>query len=104
MPRFVIPTNPIGFKVYYVLIMILDQVIQSKTAFVEDRNYSEKPLRSIMKSISWRMIGTIDTILISWLITGEVTLALSIGIIELFTKMVLYFFHERLWNAVKWGK
>jgi len=84
--------------------MILDQVIQSKTAFVEDRNYSEKPLRSIMKSISWRMIGTIDTILISWLITGEVTLALSIGIIELFTKMVLYFFHERLWNAVKWGK
>ena len=84
--------------------MILDQVIQSKTAFVEDRNYSEKPVRSILKSISWRMIGTIDTILISWLITGEVTLALSIGIIELFTKMVLYFFHERLWNAVKWGK
>ena len=73
--------------------MILDQVIERKTVFAEDRNYSEKPVRSILKSISWRMIGTIDTILISWLITGEVTLALSIGIIELFTKMVLYFFH-----------
>jgi uncharacterized membrane protein len=84
--------------------MILDQVIERKTVFAEDRNYSEKPVRSILKSISWRMIGTIDTILISWLITGEVTLALSIGIIELFTKMVLYFFHERLWNSVKWGK
>ena len=84
--------------------MILDQVIERKTVFAEDRNYSEKPVRSILKSISWRMIGTIDTILISWLITGEVTLALSIGIIELFTKMVLYFFHERLWNTIKWGK
>ena len=84
--------------------MILDQVIERKTVFAEDRNYSEMPVRSILKSISWRMIGTIDTILISWLITGEVTLALSIGIIELFTKMVLYFFHERLWNSVKWGK
>ena len=84
--------------------MILDQVIQSKTDFSEDRNYSEKPLRSVLKSLSWRLVGTMDTILISWLITGKVSLALSIGVVELFTKMILYFFHERIWNAVKWGK
>lgn len=84
--------------------MILDQVIQSKTDFSEDRNYSEKPLRSVLKSISWRLVGTMDTILISWLITGKVSLALSIGVVELFTKMILYFFHERVWNAVKWGR
>ncbi len=65
---------------------------------------SERPLRSIAKSISWRIIGTLDTILISWLVTGEITLALSIGSVELFTKMFLYFLHERLWNAMSWGK
>ncbi len=65
---------------------------------------SEKPLRSIVKSVSWRIIGTIDTVVISWLVTGEITLALSIGSVELFTKMFLYFLHERLWNAMSWGK
>lgn len=57
-----------------------------------------------MKSLSWRTVGTLDTILISWIVTGELTLAFSIGSIELVTKMVLYFFHERVWNKIKWGK
>lgn len=65
---------------------------------------SEKPTRSVLKSISWRIIGTLDTILISWFITGKLDLAFSIGSIELVTKMVLYFFHERIWNSIKWGK
>ena len=74
-----------------------------KPDFDSDLN-AERPLRSIVKSISWRIIGTIDTVVISYFVTGEVTLALSIGSIELFTKMVLYFFHERLWNAMRWGR
>lgn len=74
-----------------------------KTTYTKD-SAKEKPLRSIVKSISWRMIGTLDTILISWLITGHLTLAFQIGSIELVTKMVLYFFHERIWNTIKWGK
>jgi uncharacterized membrane protein len=65
---------------------------------------SDKASRSIVKAISWRVVGTLDTIAISWLITGEVTLALSIGLIEVVTKMLLYFFHERIWNLIKWGK
>lgn len=84
--------------------MILDQFINNDAKFSEEVNTSEKPLRSVLKSLSWRLIGTLDTILISWVITGELALAFSIGSIELFTKMVLYFFHERIWNAVKWGK
>ncbi|WP_299711933.1 DUF2061 domain-containing protein [uncultured Tenacibaculum sp.] len=83
--------------------MIIEQVIEDKSNFKEDR-YSEKPIRSIVKSISWRAVGTIDTIVISWLITGEVNTALSIGGIELVTKMLLYFFHERVWNSIKWGR
>lgn len=64
----------------------------------------EKSYRSIVKSISWRTIGTIDTILISFLITGKPTLALSIGGVEVFTKMGLYFLHERAWNKIGFGK
>ncbi|ULC59284.1 DUF2061 domain-containing protein [Flaviramulus sp. BrNp1-15] len=65
---------------------------------------SEKPIRSVVKSLSWRTIGTLDTIIISWIITGKLDLAFSIGGIELVTKMILYFFHERIWNSIKWGK
>ncbi len=64
----------------------------------------EKIKRSLAKTISWRAVGTIDTVLIAWLITGTLTLAFSIGAIELISKLVLYYFHERAWNKIKWGK
>ncbi len=51
---------------------------------VSDR--ADKPIKSIMKSISWRVVGTIDTMVISYLITGKLTLALSIGSVEVLTK------------------
>ena len=60
--------------------------------------------RSLFKSISWRIIGTLDTIIISYAITGKMSFALSIGGIELITKMMLYVVHERLCNKVNWGK
>lgn len=82
-------------------LIVKDEVKQG--SFSRDR-VSESPKRSIAKSISWRIVGTIDTILISWLVTGTLRLAFSIGMIELVTKMVLYFFHERIWNLVIWGK
>ena len=63
----------------------------------------ENTYRSIVKTISWRALGTIDTILISYFITGSFGMAASIGAIELFTKMVLYYFHERAWNKSSFG-
>ena len=60
--------------------------------------------RSIVKTISWRVVGTLATVTISYLITGTLALAFSIGGIELVSKMILYFFHERAWNNLKWGK
>jgi len=85
--------------------MIAQMLVKQKeeSTYKEDST-NEKPIRSIVKSLSWRTIGTLDTILISWLITGKLDLAFSIGGIELITKMVLYFFHERAWNSIKWGK
>jgi len=64
----------------------------------------EKSYRSIVKSVSWRTIGTIDTIVISLFITGKLDLALAIGGVEVFTKMALYYLHERTWNRIKFGR
>ena len=64
----------------------------------------EKASRSLAKTISWRTVGTLDTIIISYFITGDVAMAASIGTIELFTKMALYYFHERAWDKIRYGK
>ena len=64
----------------------------------------EKPYRSIVKAISWRATGTLDTVVISFLITGHLRWALSIGFVELFTKVVLYYLHERMWNRIAFGR
>lgn len=82
--------------------MILDQT-HSNTNFKKDR-VSEKPVRSIVKALSWRIVGTMDTISISWLLTGKLNTALAIGSLELITKMLLYFGHERIWNKINFGR
>ena len=64
----------------------------------------EKPYRSVVKTISWRTVGTIDTIVVSYFITGNLIMAASIGSIEVLTKMALYYFHERAWNKLSFGK
>jgi len=64
----------------------------------------ESHSRSVTKGVSWRVIGTIDTTVISYLVTGNPLKALSIGGIEVFTKIFLYYFHERIWQRIGWGK
>ena len=64
----------------------------------------EKPYRSVVKSISWRTLGTLDTMIISYFVTGNLVMAASIGSIEVVTKMALYYFHERAWNKLSFGK
>jgi uncharacterized membrane protein len=87
--------------------MIVDQLILTKKGdndrYASDRK-SEKPIRSVAKAVSWRIIGTLDTLFISYLLTGKVVLAFSIASVDFVTKMFLYFFHERIWNKVTWGK
>ena len=65
---------------------------------------AEKHYRSIVKAISWRATGTVDTVVISFLITGHLRWALSIGFVELFTKVALYYMHERIWNRISFGR
>jgi uncharacterized membrane protein len=63
----------------------------------------EAAARSLAKAVSWRITGTIDTFVISSIITGKLTVAGSIAATELFTKVMLYYFHERIWAAIGWG-
>ncbi len=58
--------------------------------------------RHIAKTITWRLVGTLDTIILSWFITGDFKIGLAIGGVEVITKMILYYFHERVWY--KWIK
>lgn len=80
--------------------MIADLILKQKKTTPK----SERVKRSILKTISWRVIGTLDTIFIAYIITGTFNQAISIGGFELITKMILYFFHERSWNKIQWGK
>lgn len=77
--------------------MIIDKLFKYNPKLKGDSNF-----KSIVKTLSWRIVGTLDTILIAFFITGKIDLALSIGSIEVVTKMVLYYFHERMWNKINW--
>jgi len=59
--------------------------------------------RHLLKTITWRAIGTMDTILLSWLISGSPLTGLKIGLAEVITKMILYYFHERTWYRINFG-
>ncbi len=65
---------------------------------------SEHTKRSILKTITWRITASLDTFVIAWIITGNWKMGGSIAGIEVITKMFFYYFHERIWNKIKWGK
>jgi uncharacterized membrane protein len=65
---------------------------------------SDTPLRSLVKAVSWRVTGTVDTFIISWLITGQALLASGIAFTEIMTKIFLFWAHERVWNKIKWER
>lgn len=59
--------------------------------------------RHFLKTVSWRSIGTLDTILLGWIITGNPLIGLKIGAAEVITKLLLYFLHEKLWYRIDYG-
>ena len=66
-------------------------------------NKKESHLRSVSKGISWRIIATITTVTIVYIITGEINTALEIGAIEVIAKIIIYYFHERVWLLIPHG-
>ena len=79
-----------------------------------NKGRKDSRIKSLIKAITWRITGTLDTTLISFIIIsignqdGQITKpfykASAIGSIELFTKIILFYFHERIWNRIKYGK
>jgi uncharacterized membrane protein len=65
---------------------------------------AETHIRSFLKAVSWRTLGTLDTFAISWFFTGRVEIAGSIAALEIATKIVWYYLHERVWAAIPWGR
>ena len=63
----------------------------------------ETKARSIVKTLSWRLVGSSAVLLISFLMTGSFALASSIATIQLISNTILYFVHERIWNKIQWG-
>lgn len=60
--------------------------------------------RSFAKALSWRVTGTIDTLIISLVVTGSIKLAATIGLTEVVTKSLLYYLHERAWLKIPYGR
>jgi uncharacterized membrane protein len=63
----------------------------------------ESHSRSLTKAISWRVLGSIDTFLLSLLFTSDIKAAGAIAGSEVLTKMALYYVHERAWSNFSWG-
>ncbi|OSM01362.1 DUF2061 domain-containing protein [Magnetofaba australis] len=75
-----------------------------ESRFVTGERVMESRARSIAKTASWRILATMDTFLISWVITGSLKFAGGIASLEVFTKLALYYGHERAWSRVLWGR
>ena len=67
-------------------------------------SYTVSRKRSFLKTITWRVIASLDTFIIVWIITGQLYWASSVAGLEIITKTVLFYLHERGWNYITWGK
>ena len=69
----------------------------------KDGIMQESRKRHIAKTVTWRIIGTLDTMILAWIISGDPLTGLKIGLAEVITKMTLYYFHERTWYKINYG-
>lgn len=102
-------SSSIGFKVGIAelitktLLYYLHERIWANVNLLKNRILLEARKRHIAKTITWRIIGTLDTIILSWVISGDALIGLKIGFAEVITKMVMYYLHERLWYRINFG-
>src|SRR5437016_865594 len=85
-----------------IFLFYLHERIWTKIRWRLKEKHSHK--RSLAKATSWRIAGSVDTTMISWIVTGRIPSALQIGSIEVFTKITLFYLHERLWSHIGWGR
>jgi len=64
----------------------------------------ESHTRSIVKTFSWRLVATVITFAVAWILTRRIALAAEIGIADTLLKLGAYYSHERMWNRVSFGQ
>ncbi|MDO6595868.1 DUF2061 domain-containing protein [Oceanihabitans sp. 2_MG-2023] len=81
----------------------LHERVWFKINLSKDGRILESRKRHIAKTVTWRVIGTMDTMVLAWLISGNPLMGLKIGFAEVITKMLLYYVHERAWYKIDFG-
>lgn len=66
--------------------------------------YKDTKTRTILKTISWRLTATLTTMIIVYIFTGQIHTAVEVGLMEMVAKLLFYYFHERVWDKLKFGK
>ncbi len=75
-----------------------------KLTKAEGLQIHEGKRRSLVKAVTWRVIATLTTMVLVFIATGELTVTLGVGVLDVVTKLIFYFGHERMWNLITWGK
>ena len=105
-------SNDIQWQAAY-YIALLEIITKSIFYYVHERIWNKfnwqrtnsvSKLRSFMKALTWRILATVDTFLLSFIVTQELKWATSIALFEILTKAILYYLHERGWNKLNWGR
>lgn len=106
----IISGNPFtGLKIGFaevitkMLLYYLHERAWFKINLSKDGRILESRKRHIAKTITWRFIGTLDTMILAWIISGDPLTGLKIGFAEVITKMILYYLHERTWYKINYG-
>jgi len=63
----------------------------------------ESHKRTLVKTVTWRILATLTTMIIVWLFSKDVSIVLLVGATEVTSKLIIYYLHERIWNFCKWG-
>jgi uncharacterized membrane protein len=79
-------------------------ILSQQQIFVRKWDLNDNKKRSIVKTITWRVTGSGATFLIAFMMTGSLTIAGTIGLVQMFSNTLLYYVHERIWNRINWGK
>ena len=67
-------------------------------------NMDDQHKRSVVKSLTWRALASLTTMIIVYAFTEQIALSLGVGVVEVFSKMALYYAHERIWTRIHWGR
>jgi uncharacterized membrane protein len=102
--------NPmIGFKIGLtevatkMFLYYLHERVWYKINLSKEGILRESKKRHFAKTVTWRMVGSMDTMLIAWIISGNPFIGLKVGLAEVTTKMILYYIHERIWYRYNFG-